>query len=406
LGSFEAFRHRNFRLLWGGAFLSNIGTWMQSIGLSWYVYLITHSAFWVSFVTFANFFPVVLSPIGGVYTDRLDRKRILLATQLFMMVDAAVLAALTWLDQAGLATVMLLTVANGLAFAVNGPAWQAFVPSLVPPEAMVNAIALNSAQFSLARVVGPAIAGVIIAASTNGPALVFTINAVSFLTVIAALLLMRTEPFVPGRVHRAWDLLRAGLAYTWSHHRIRAMITTIGVISFFAAPATALLPVFAAKVYGRGAGSYGALAAALGVGSVAGALGLGRLGNRVGRRVVAVAAASVGVVLVVFGATASYPVGLLMMFLFGAAYLLVVSGTNSDIQLAVEEGVRGRVISIWMLAFGVGLPIGSLLAGVVAAAWGPRAAVIIGAVACAAWGFGMLRWFPGPAPRPALEPTT
>src|SRR5262245_12916173 len=359
---------------------------MQSIGLSWYVFLITHSALWVSFVTFANFFPVVLSPIGGVYTDRLDRKRILMATQTFMMLDAAVLAALTWLDQASLATVMLLTVANGLAFAVNGPAWQAFVPSLVPPEAMVNAIALNSAQFSLARVVGPAIAGAIIATSTNGPALVFTLNAVSFLAVIAALLLMRTERFVPGRTHRAWDLLRAGMAYTWSHRRIRAMITTIGVISFFAAPATALLPVFAAKVYGRGAGSYGALAAALGVGSVAGALGLGRLGNRIGRRVIAAATMTAGVVLVLFGAIPSYPAGLLLMFLFGAAYLLVISGTNSDIQLAVDDRVRGRVISIWMLAFGVAYPVGSLLAGAVASAWGPRVTVIAGAVVCLAWG--------------------
>src|SRR5213593_4433920 len=134
MGSFDALRHRNFRLLFAGAFLSNVGTWMQAIALSWYVFLLTNSAFWVSFVTFINFIPTVLSPIGGVYTDRMDRKRILLATQSLMMVDAAVLALLTWLGDASLFAVMALTFGQGLAFALNGPTWQAFVPSLVPSD--------------------------------------------------------------------------------------------------------------------------------------------------------------------------------------------------------------------------------------------------------------------------------
>jgi MFS family permease len=302
--------------------------------------------------------------------------------------------------------VMALTFGQGLAFALNGPTWQAFVPSLVPSEAMVNAIALNSAQFSLARVIGPAIAGAIIATSSDGAALVFAINAVSFLTVIAALLLMRTRAFVPRERQRVLDLLRTGLAYTWANQRIRAMIVAIAVVSFFAAPAGSLLPVFAADVYGRGAGSYGSLAAALGVGSVAGALILGRLGSRISKRVVALATVSLGGFLVLFGALGSYPVGLLVMFLFGASYLLVISGTNSDIQLTVDDRVRGRVISIWMLAFGVAYPVGSLLAGVAASVWGPQTTVIIGAVVCCTWGLGMLRRFPGAAPRPALEPSS
>jgi MFS family permease len=404
VGSFDALGHRNFRLLFAGAFLSNVGTWMQAIALSWFVFLLTHSAFWVSFVTFVNFIPTVLSPIGGVYTDRLDRRRILLVTQGFMMIDATALATLAWLHHATLFAVMALTFGQGLAFAMNGPTWQAFVPSLVPPEAMVNAIALNSVQFSLARVVGPAIAGVVIASYSNGAALVFALNAISFLTVIGALLMMKTRPAAVVPRERVRDLLRTGLAYTWQNRRIRAMITAIAVVSFFAAPAGSLLPVFAAKVYGRGAGSYGSLAAALGVGSVAGALTLGRLGNRIGRRVIALAAVTVGVALVLFGAVRSYATGLILMFLFGAAYLLVISGTNSDIQLTVDDRVRGRVMSIWMLAFGVSYPVGSLLAGVAASVWGAPTTVIAGAVVCCAWGLGMLRWFPGPAPRPALEP--
>jgi MFS family permease len=404
LGSFDSLRYRNFRLLFTGAFLSNVGTWMQAIALSWYVFLLTHSAFWVSFVTFANFVPTVLSPIGGVFTDRLDRKRILLATQTFMMADAATLAVLAWFHHASLFAVNALTFGQGLAFALNGPTWQAFVPSLVPPEAMVNAIALNSAQFSLARVVGPAVAGVVITASARGPAIVFAVNAVSFLTVIGALGLMRTPSIVPGERQRVRDLLRTGLAYTWGHRRIRAMIATIAVVSFFAAPAGALLPVFAARIYGRGAGSYGSLAAALGIGSVTGALILGRMGSRVGRRAVALATTGAGFSLVLFGSSRSYPAGLVLMFLFGTAYLLVISGTNSDIQLAVDDRVRGRVMSIWMLAFGVSYPVGSLLAGVAASAWGPQGTVVAGATVCGLWGLGMMRWFPGPAPRPALEP--
>jgi MFS family permease len=321
-----------------------------------------------------------------------------------MMVDAAVLAVLAWLHLATLFAVMALTFGQGLAFALNGPTWQAFVPSLVPSEAMVNAIALNSAQFSLARVVGPAIAGAIIAASSRGAALVFGINAISFLTVIGALGLMRTPPFRPAERRRVSEQLRSGITYTFEHRRIRAMIVGIAVISFFAAPASALLPLFAANVYGRGAGSYGSLAAALGVGSVAGALVLGRLGNRIGKRVIAAAMASVGTVLLVFGSTAAYPVGLAMMFLFGAAYLLVVSGTNSDLQLAVDDRMRGRVIGIWVVAFGVAYPLGSLVAGVLASVWGPQATTIMGAAVCVAWGAGMLRWGPGPVPRPVLEP--
>ena len=403
MGSFDSLRYRNYRLLWTGAILSNVGTWMQSVALAWFVFLITRSAFWVSFVTFANFIPTVLSPIGGVYTDRLDRRRILMATQSFMMVDAALLALLAWLHHATLFAVMALTVGQGVAFAFNGPTWQAFVPSLVPPEAMVNAIALNSAQFSLARVIGPAIAGAIIAVSGSGAAIVFSVNAVSFLTVIGALALIRTEPSGSAERRPVRDLLRTGLTYAWEHRRIRTMIASIAVISFFAAPASALLPIFAADVYGRGAASYGALAAALGLGSVGGALVLGRLGNRIAARIIAWAMVMVGAVLLVFGAVPSYPVGLAMMFLFGAAYLLVVSGTNSGIQLAVDDAVRGRVISIWVLAFGVAYPVGSLLAGLVASTWGPRGTIMVGAGMCGLWGLGLLRQS-GPAPQALLEP--
>ena len=405
MGSFDSLRYRNFRLMWTGAFLSNIGTWMQSIALAWYVLLLTHSAFWVSFITFANFFPIVVSPVGGVYTDRLDRRKILMVTQTVMMLDATALTILAWTGHATLLLVNLLTFGQGLAFAFNGPTWLAFVPSLVPPEGLVNAIALNSAQFSLARVVGPAVAGVLI--SVVKPAVVFGINAASFVAVLVALALIRATPRpVPARRSVREELVK-GFSYVWRHRRIRTMIGLIAVTSFFAAPVSALLPVFAKDVFGGGAGAFGILAAAMGLGSVAGALALGRLGNRISPRLTSIGALGIAGSLVLFSAIHVYAVGLAMIFLYGATYLFVVASTNGDIQLQVDEDVRGRVLSIYLLAFGGLFPLGSLLAGAIAQTWGAPVTTLVGAFVCGVWALGMTwRGSEGPAGRPALEPGT
>jgi MFS family permease len=392
LGSFDSLRYRNYRLLWMGAGLSNIGTWMQSVALSWYVFLLTHSPFWVSFVTFVNFVPTVLSPIGGVFTDRLDRKRILLVTQTLMMVDAAVLAVLAAVGRASLFAVLALTFGQGLAFALNGPTWQAFIPSLVPPEAMVNAIALNSAQFSLARVIGPALGGALIVSA--GAGVVFGINAGSFLAVLVALALVRLPRHEPSLDRpRVLDELAGGLRYTWRERRIRTMIATVAVASFFGAPITALLPVYAADVFGRGAGGFGVLAAAAGAGALVGALALGRMGSRVSPGEVAWSMVGMGVALVLFAAVRVYVAGLVMLLAYGAAYLFSVSGTNGDIQLHVKDALRGRVLSLFMLAFGASYPLGSLIAGIAAESWGPRATTFVGGVVCTGWGLGLARWW-------------
>lgn len=387
MGSFDSLRYRDYRLIWTGAILSNVGTWMQAIALNWYVFTITHSAFWVSFVTFVNFMPTVISPIGGAYSDRLDRRGILLVTQTFMMVDATALAILVWLGHGSLLPVLLLTLGLGLAVGFNNPTWMAFVPSLVPPESLVNAIALNSAQFSLARVIGPAIAGVLIAAS--GAALVFGLNALSFVAVLVALLLIPRKPMPRPSERRVWPLLKTGFSYTWHDRRIRATIAAIGISSFFAAPVSALLPIFAARVYGGAAGAYGALAAAMGVGSVAGALVIARLGNRVSPALIGLALVAVGISLVLFAAIPVFAVGIAMMVVYGGWYLIAVAATNGDIQLHVDESVRGRVLSIYFLSFGALFPIGSLVAGSVADAIGARATTAIGAVVCILWGAGL-----------------
>jgi MFS family permease len=406
MGSFDSLRHRDYRLMWIGAVLSNTGTWMAAVALSWYVFVLTHSAFWVSFVTFINFLPTVLSPIGGVFTDRFDRRKILFVAQAFMMIDAAALAILAWLDQANLFAVMALTFGQGLGFAVNAPAWMAFVPSLVPTNSLVNAIALNSAQFSLARVIGPAVAGVLIGATPHGVTLTFGINAVSFVAVLVALTLVRTRPAGPPERRTVRDLLIGGFSYTWRHRPIRSMIGMIAVLSLFGAPATALLPNFAADVFGRGAGGFGVLAAALGVGSVLGALLLGRVGSRVTPAIIAGSLVGLAAILFLFATIDVFEAGVALMVGYGISFLFIVAGTNSAIQLLVDEGVRGRVISIWMLAFGAFYPVGSLAAGVAAEAWGAPVTVAAGAVVCAVWGVVLLARSVGPQRRPALEPGT
>jgi MFS family permease len=403
MGSFGSLRYRDYRLLWTGAVLSNTGTWMQAVAVSWFVLELTHSPFWVSFVSFANFFPIVLSPLGGVYADRMNRKRILMAAQGFMMTAAAVLAVLAWLDRANLGVVLGLTFAQGLGFAINGPTWMAFIPSLVPPDGLVSAIALNSAQFSLARVIGPAVAGAMI--PLTGVPLIFTINAVSFVAVLVALVRMAPDRVPPPRSARTvGELLRGGFSYVRRNPRIRSMIVAIAVVAFFAGPIQAIFPIYASEVFGRGAGAYGALAASLGIGAVAGALAVGRSGARRGPRAVAGAMIAIGIVLVVFATVRSYPVGLMSAALIGCAYLYLVAAANSDVQVRVDELVRGRVMSISMLAFGLPFPIGSLIAGVAVEAFGAPTTTVIGAVACVLWGLAMLWSERGPAPRLALDP--
>ncbi|HEX2089049.1 MAG TPA: MFS transporter [Actinomycetota bacterium] len=399
MGAFDSLRYRDYRLLWTGAVLSNIGTWMHLTALSWYVFLLTRSAFWVSFATFANFVPTVLSPLAGVYTDEFDRKKMLVYTQLFMMVSAGVLAILVATHHANLFWVLALTFALGIGFTFNGTTWQAYMPSLVPPESMVNAIALNSAQFSVARVIGPAIAGVLLGLA--GAGLIFGINAISFVAVLVALAFIRTGSVRAPQRRTVRDLLVGGFDYTWRHRRIRAMIVVIAVMSFFGSPVTALLPIFAADVFGRGAAGYGTLAAAMGVGSVLGALALGRRGH-VTPRLIAGALVALGVTLILFASISVFWAGAGLLVLFGSAFLIVVSGTNSDIQLHVDEAMRGRAISAWLLAFGTTYPAGSLLAGLLAEIWGAPATMVVGGAVCAVSGL-VLWWLPQEALRTEAE---
>lgn len=385
MGVFHSLRYRDFRVMWLGAALSNVGTWMMWVALHWYVLQATHSAFWVGAIDFAIFFPMWLSPFGGVLVDRFDRKKVLLVTQAVMMLEGIALAVLSQAGHATPRVVFGLTLIMGLAFSVDAPARHAFFPSLVPREAMVNAIALNSGQFSLARVLGPAIAGPMIALAGVTP--VFWINAFSFLTMLGALLLVRS-PYQGPEPGRPKATLGEGVRYAWRHPVVRAMLATILVFALFGDAIHVLLPVFADVVFGRGVRAYGWLVAVMGTGSVVGALILGRLG-RSSPRLVGLGLAVCGASLVALAAVGSFAAALPLVFLFGAAFLFTVSSANGQIQTSVDEAVRGRVVALYMTLFGGVFPLGALAAGAIADRIGAPLTTLAGGVVVIAFGIGL-----------------
>ena len=392
MGAFRSLRYRDYRRFWFGAFASNTGTWMQNIALSWYVLQLTGSVFWVGAINFANFVPMWFSPLGGVLADRMDRKKILLATQTAMMLAAVGLAVVTQVGTTSVVPAFLLTLFTGMAFAVDAPTRNSFFPKLVPAESMVNAIALNSAQFSLARVVGPAVAGAMVA--TVGVVPVFWINAASFLAVLAALAAIRSRFDAAATAAAPPARLRDGLVYAWRHPLIRTMLLSVAILSLFGGPVAALLPVFAQEVFGRGPQAFGFLTAALGIGSVIGAMALSRVG-RVRPGMVGGGLVVSGVALIGLGATTNFAAGLGAMLVFGGSYLFSISATNSQIQTSVDDLVRGRVVGLFLLAFGGLFPIGSLVAGTIADRVGVGITTIGGALLCLAWGVVLLVRAPG-----------
>jgi predicted MFS family arabinose efflux permease len=250
---------------------------------------------------------------------------------------------------------------------------------------MVNAIALNSAQFSLARVIGPAIAGPMIA--VVGVAPVFWINGVSFLAVLGALWLVRS-PYRGAEPGRPRVTLAEGIRYAWRHPIVRVMLVAITVYSLFGAPIQALLPVFADEVFGRGARGFGLLAAAMGTGAVLGAVLLGRWG-RVSPQVVGIGLAASGASLIAFAAVDSFPAAVALAFAFGGSYLFTISAANSQIQTSVDDAVRGRVVSLFMMVFGGIFPVGGLIGGAVADRIGAPITTLVGASVVLLWGLGL-----------------
>jgi MFS family permease len=361
-----AFIYRDFRIMWLGAFTSSVGTWMQSVAQAWLVLTLTQSAFFLGLDAFLGQLPIMLlTLIGGVVADRRDRRRLLLMSQCIQMTAAFTLAGLVYWDVVRIWHILALSFMTGCAQAFGGPAYQSLIPSLVQKDDLPNAIALNSIQFNLARVIGPLLAGLALAAF--GSVFCFTLNGLSFLVVIVAIVSLHVTHVAPQVVRRMAHELRDGLSYVRHEGSLLVLTFLAFVGTFLGTSLLTLLPIFAQAVFHKGVSEYSQLMAFSGAGAVAGALVVAWRGRFKGMGTAALSIQIVfGFLIVGFGVSRIELLSEILLFAGGAAMMIVFSSTNSLVQLVVPDEMRGRVMSIYMLAFRGGMTLGALVAGSVA----------------------------------------
>jgi len=359
----SALTYRDFRVLWLGAFASSIGTWMQKVAQSWLVLTLTNSPFYLGLDAFLGELPILLfTLLGGVVADRRDRRSVLIVSQCVQMSTALALAALVYWDAVRVWHILTLSCVAGTAQAFGGPAYQSLLPNLVRRDDMPNAIALNSAQFNLARVIGPLLAGVALA--TLGSAACFALNGLSFLFVIASLLMLLIRHVEVTPTQSIAREMRLGLSYVRHDPVILTMTFLALCTTLLASPVLTLLPVMARDVFQLGPDGYSRLMAFSGAGAVIGALTVAWLGRFPGMgRVVLVVQITLGLVLAAFAASRLLPLSYLLIFLGSIGLMMSFSLLTSLVQLAAPNEMRGRVVSIYMMAFRGGMPLGSLAAG-------------------------------------------
>ncbi len=363
-----ALAHRNFRLVWFAALGSTIGTWMQNFAQSWLVFDLTGSNFYKGVDDFMAQLPIVLFMlIGGVIADRYDRRKLLTGSQFVQAASAFTLAALLFWHHATIWFIFALSFVTGCGQAFGGPAYQAMIPSLVPRSDLPNAIALNSTQFNLSRVLGPIAGSVILVAI--GAAACFAVNGLSFFFVVLALAALRLPPHVPAATHRAiGEDLKSGLFYVVQEPLLLTLTALVFMSTFLVMPILTLLPGFATNVLTQGggtaAGRLSMMMVSQGLGAIVGALIIGTFGRfrRMGSTLL-IGLICQGLLTAAFAASRSLPLSLAMLFLAGIFFMAVYSISFSIVQLRVPDELRGRVVSIYMVALRGGWPLGGLLAG-------------------------------------------
>jgi MFS family permease len=375
----RALSYRDYRLFWIGQLLSRIGTWMQSVAQAWLVLELTGSAFRLGLISTLQFAPVLLfSLFGGVLSDRVAKRRVIVATQIAMMVQAFALAALVWSGHVAYWHVAVLAAFYGIANSIDMPARQSYVVELVGKDDLMNAIVLNSAVFNGARVVGPAIAGALIAGYGTGTA--FFINGVSFVAVLAALAAMRIEgaPHATARATVVEEVMQ-GVRYAAQTPIIRLLLALLFFVSLFVINFNVVVPLFAREVLGEGARGFGLLMASLGIGAVAGAMGVASAGLRrppMTMVLVAAGLVSLGVMSLALVPTFAVAVGVLMVT--GVAQVVFTSSVQSTVQVTVPDAMRGRMMSLYVLVFVGVSPFGAFLIGTVAETAGIATACVVG----------------------------
>jgi MFS family permease len=366
LKAFKAFTYRDFRLMWAGAFTSSVGTWMQEVAQNWLILTMTGSTFLLGLDAFLGDAPfLVFSLFGGVLADRVDRRRILLRSQYVQMASASLLAVLLLANAVQVWMILSLSFIVGLAQSFGGPAYQALVPTLVDRKDLPNAVALNSIQFNLARVVGPVLAG--IAFYKFGAAACFGLNAVSFLAPILALFLLTGGGGTVAPTQSVFESLKTGLRAVRDTGSLRGLIILSFIGSFCAMPLVTFLPVFARNVFHRDAKGYSVLLAAFGIGAILGAFGVAVFSNVKRKGALAVGMQMFfGALMAGFAMSRTPLVSYVLLGLAGAALMVVFALFMTLVQSNVEDHLRGRVVSVYSLAFRGAMPIGNLVAGALA----------------------------------------
>jgi MFS family permease len=376
-----ALTYRDFRILWLGAFASTIGTWMQKVAQSWLVFDLTKSSFFLGLDDFLGQLPILLfTVLGGVIADRHDRRRLLIGSQYVQMATAFTLAALVWTGHIRISHILVLSFVTGFAQAFGGPAYQSLIPSLVDKKHLPNAIALNSIQFNLSRILGSLFAGATIAAL--GTALCFSLNGLSFFVVIVALLSLSVKHIRGGERRPMLEEMHGGFSYTRRDPTLVALIAVACLTTFLGLPLMTFLPVFARDVFNGDIGLYSRMMAFVGGGSVTGALIVAWLG-RFRRMALTLLIVEVvfGLLVIAFSLSRTLWLSELLLFAAGTTVMMVTALTTSLVQLIVPDHLRGRVVSIYMVAFRGGMPLGSLASGYAASLAGaPTVLAINGAL--------------------------
>ncbi len=361
----RALRHRDFRWFWAGNFLSNIGTWMQNVAMGWLVLQLAtdHPAFWLGVVGFASSAPMMgFSLLGGVIADRINRRKLMLATQTAMMIFAFILWGLTALHWMNMPLLILFSFTTGIAMALNTPSYQALVPQLVPREDLANAIALNAAQFNMSRVVGPTLGG--FAMAWFGVQGNFLLNALSFVAVLVALTRIRYPRVYAAEKNTMWEDLKEGLRYVFERKDLFTLLSMTAVTSVLVIPYITFVPLFAKQILHLGARGFGLLMAANGGGAFVAAVTMAfrRHGKHPGR-VVFVASLALNAFVVLFALSRNLWLSGLMLVGSGYFMVMMIATVNVMLQHLSEDKMRGRVMSIYATAFLGFAPLGSLLAG-------------------------------------------
>ncbi|HWQ62539.1 MAG TPA: MFS transporter [Negativicutes bacterium] len=384
----RALQHRNFRLFFAGQGVSLMGTWMQILAMSWLVYRLTGSPFLLGAVNFFSQVPsLILGPVAGVVSDRFNRHKVIIWTQIFSMLQAATVAGLVLTESINIWQLMLLSLCLGCINAFDMPARQSFVIEMIEDRRdLSNAIALNSMLFNLARLVGPSVAGLLVALVGEGVCFLF--NALSFLAVIASLVAMRVRPHAAALQDRkGLQELREGYQYAFRAPHIRYLLLLTAVMSLMGLSFTVLMPVFAGDIFAGGPQTMGYLMAAMGLGAVCGSFYLASRPTAGGlEKVIPAAAALFGTTLVIFSFTRHIAAGLAVLFFAGLTMIMYISSTNTLLQTVVDDDKRGRVMSLYTMAFMGMAPLGSLFSGSLATHIGTPETVLLGGVVCIAGG--------------------